>query len=712
MKNMKKRIISTLTALSLIISLIPMTTVSTQAATAPVIAAANLITNSLIEIDWQGTDYINGAGRSKENTTAVHNNFEVLLNGTRLNLNSSNPCWYWNNKNWTYLGVSITQNKTTLRLNTALSSAQMTAVQNGTSTLTVRITGGVTASDLNVNSTGAGAIAAASIGTPGPAADTTRVYPVKYKPYYNKQVTTNSGLVVKASEFVHERTLNLAADIVNRMLSDMPQAVLNNISSRCTIVLFGPSEHNFNVPEYRGQLLSDNYSRAEGYGGANCGASAAGVERYHTLPASEKTIYPTNYRSGYPNEFILIHEFGHGVHQPGLTTVLNTESRSIYDAARKTPEAPGASRNKWDNSYAGSAQTEYMATAATIWFDVMAETANWDGTRGPVNHRDELRQYDTPFYNYLSRIYPETRGLSPAWSTGVPNTRTAVYAPVPAEPTGRYGPSVTIKTAMSVPNNPSGSGLQTYIPFNAAANVVPDVELWWDIQTDLMRWYLEPDSNEEFFRIARKNRADYTQNAQRSDLVLMPQGGNTASGTAIVLAGRDASAQSQQWKFNAQPNGQYIITNRANPDLAITLVGNATARGTKIALGSATNATSRFWKVEGNVPLASTPNAAVVTFNANGGTVGTASATVNASTGKLSGLPTPTLAGQNFLGWFTSQTGGTQITAETYFTVDTTVYARWSGGTTAATTTTATPPATTVSTTVSTDATTTASTAA
>ena len=65
-----------------------------------------------------------------------------------------------------------------------------------------------------------------------------------------------------------------------------------------------------------------------------------------------------------------------------------------------------------------------------------------------------------------------------------------------------------------------------------------------------------------------------------------------------------------------------------------------------------------------------------VTFNANGGTVSPTSRKV-ASGAKLGTLPVPTLAGYDFVGWFTAKSGGTQITANTVVTKDVTYYAHW-----------------------------------
>jgi uncharacterized repeat protein (TIGR02543 family) len=67
---------------------------------------------------------------------------------------------------------------------------------------------------------------------------------------------------------------------------------------------------------------------------------------------------------------------------------------------------------------------------------------------------------------------------------------------------------------------------------------------------------------------------------------------------------------------------------------------------------------------------------AVITYNANGGTVSPASATTTAG-GNLSILPTPKRNGYSFNGWYMSKTGGEKITTSTVFIENTTVYAQW-----------------------------------
>ena len=65
-----------------------------------------------------------------------------------------------------------------------------------------------------------------------------------------------------------------------------------------------------------------------------------------------------------------------------------------------------------------------------------------------------------------------------------------------------------------------------------------------------------------------------------------------------------------------------------------------------------------------------------ITFDANGGQCDTTSMYTD-TTGKLSALPTPTRGGYTFDGWFTEQSGGTAVTAETVYDKNTTLYAHW-----------------------------------
>ena len=65
-----------------------------------------------------------------------------------------------------------------------------------------------------------------------------------------------------------------------------------------------------------------------------------------------------------------------------------------------------------------------------------------------------------------------------------------------------------------------------------------------------------------------------------------------------------------------------------------------------------------------------------IIFDANGGSIEPVSAETN-SEYKLDSLPTPEYDGYNFLGWFTNETGGDEITTDTVFGANMTIYAHW-----------------------------------
>ena len=65
-----------------------------------------------------------------------------------------------------------------------------------------------------------------------------------------------------------------------------------------------------------------------------------------------------------------------------------------------------------------------------------------------------------------------------------------------------------------------------------------------------------------------------------------------------------------------------------------------------------------------------------IIFDANGGNIESVSADTNAEY-KLDSLPTPEYDGYNFLGWFTNETGGDEITTSIVFGANMTIYAHW-----------------------------------
>jgi uncharacterized repeat protein (TIGR02543 family) len=90
---------------------------------------------------------------------------------------------------------------------------------------------------------------------------------------------------------------------------------------------------------------------------------------------------------------------------------------------------------------------------------------------------------------------------------------------------------------------------------------------------------------------------------------------------------------------------------------------------------------SRVYSANTTIYAQWTPITYTVTFNATGGEVTPESGTtapINSNYAwRIASLPRPTKTGYTFDGWYTAETGGTQVTTNTIFSADATIYARW-----------------------------------
>ena len=136
-------------------------------------------------------------------------------------------------------------------------------------------------------------------------------------------------------------------------------------------------------------------------------------------------------QTGYRNENILVHKFGHSVKSLGMDLLedqsLHDEFMALYNSRRAL--------GMWPNTYAISNADEFFATMCTIWFSVMEESPDWtDGVRGPVNTREDLLKYDPETYAFFDKIFPEDF-LDDPWDPSDPSD--------PSEPTDSSEPADT-----------------------------------------------------------------------------------------------------------------------------------------------------------------------------------------------------------------------------------------------------------------------------
>lgn len=279
-----------------------------------------------------------------------------------------------------------------------------------------------------------------------------------YAPYYQKERTLGCGVKVLGSAKVQDDAMDIAKEMLEVLLAN--EAVAKRMGDAgCMMGLYGQGEIAYDIPEHRFDY-DENYLYVEGFGGTQL----ASIRDANVLRLKEGA-----YKTGYPNESILTHEFAHTVYNYGLSQAQQTEFLNIFNASRAA--------GKWENSYAGSNKDEFFATLSAIWFNAMDDTfnGNWDGVRGPINTRAELKAYDKAAYDFMSKIYVSDRYLPSPWENGtVPDNYTypgtvpePEPTPEPAEYTVKFvygnGKAESVKTVkggekVSSPSAPKKKG--------------------------------------------------------------------------------------------------------------------------------------------------------------------------------------------------------------------------------------------------------------
>lgn len=229
-----------------------------------------------------------------------------------------------------------------------------------------------------------------------------------YQPFYQKQITLDCGVKILGTAKVKEEAMTTAEAMLKILLAN-PEIANRMGDAGCMLGIYGDGEIAYDIPEHRFEY-DEAYLYVEGFGGTQLASIRdANVLRLKT----------GDYKTGYPDESILTHEFAHTIHSFGLSQAQQQQISTIYQEA--------IAAGKWPNSYAGSNEYEYFATLSAIWFNVMDDTydGNWDGVRGPINTRAELKVYDRAAYDFLSTVYVSDQYLPSPWENGtVPDNTT------------------------------------------------------------------------------------------------------------------------------------------------------------------------------------------------------------------------------------------------------------------------------------------------
>lgn len=205
---------------------------------------------------------------------------------------------------------------------------------------------------------------------------------------FYKKYCDAGGLPVVSSEKVADCALLEAAWIVTNMIGHRPNLIKAIADARVRVVVMASDEYTTDIPEHSDLKPKEYWDRrARGLGA---------TRRRPAVSCGEENLlsYPGD---PYAAENILIHEFGHVIHEIGLRQIDPSFEKRLIDAYKSS-----IAKGLWTNTYAATNPNEYWAEGVQSWFDCNRQN---DAVHNHVNTREELIEYDQALAALLKEVF-------------------------------------------------------------------------------------------------------------------------------------------------------------------------------------------------------------------------------------------------------------------------------------------------------------------
>ncbi len=226
------------------------------------------------------------------------------------------------------------------------------------------------------------------------------------------------GLPILSSRKTKDQALLEAHWILSRMMEGRDDIVQAIALKKIRVVVMAYDERTLDTPEHA-DLTPASYwnSRARGLGATlSRPATSCGEENLLEMPGDP-----------YRGENILIHEFGHTVHEIGMARIDPT-----FDGRLKKVFDTAMAEGKWKGTYAATNHKEYWAEGVQAWFDC-------NDTRNLVVTRVELQKADVGLSGMLKEVFGDKpwRYIPPSKRPAIDRAHLLGFDPVNA-PTFRW----------------------------------------------------------------------------------------------------------------------------------------------------------------------------------------------------------------------------------------------------------------------------------
>jgi hypothetical protein len=215
---------------------------------------------------------------------------------------------------------------------------------------------------------------------------------LKLSPFYKKHLDCG-GLPILSSERVSDAALLEAADIVNHMLNERDDIRKAIIDAKVRLAVMSPDEKTTDIPEHSDLKPRDYWDhRARGLG--------ATLSRPAVSCAEENLL---NLKGDhYDKENILVHEFGHVIHEIGMAAVDPNFDGRLRDAYKHAME-----QGTWKDTYAATNRKEYWAEGVQAYFDCAAPPQ--PGNHNDINTREKLEKRDPELFNLIDGVFKQNK---------------------------------------------------------------------------------------------------------------------------------------------------------------------------------------------------------------------------------------------------------------------------------------------------------------
>jgi len=204
--------------------------------------------------------------------------------------------------------------------------------------------------------------------------------------FYKKQVVLE-GFPILGSEKVSDFALLEARYIIAQMLRGREDIIQGLIKRNIRCAVMAVNEFTTDIPEHSDLKPAGYWNRR---------ARGLGPTRPRPcISCAEENLlqYPGD---PYSTENILIHEFGHCIHE-GLKAI-----DAGFDSRLRATFKKATEKGLWKGKYAGRNRDEYWAEGVQSYFGSNREN---DHDHNHVNTRKELEEYDPDLYGLINEVF-------------------------------------------------------------------------------------------------------------------------------------------------------------------------------------------------------------------------------------------------------------------------------------------------------------------